>query len=852
MGIERFFSGLIENKSVSQDKFIGNINNKINGNHIFYDSNSILYVTKGSIISKINKILYFLISNPNPRNIPQKIKLLSSEFFIDGNDLANKTPELFISQFNNELLDNLMIKGFINYVLNTLEKYLVKENIKTIYLTFDGVPSKAKMVTQRKRRFTGSVMEELKHKIFAKHKSELEQNEIRYKYEKLKVDWKTGNITPGTLFMKKLSDELTSNIFLNKIKSICSNLIDYTFNGSSTPGEGEYKIVNYLRSDTFRKMVQLNDTHVFYSPDSDAVLLGLILGTTIGLGYTQELKYNTKISNLIILRQNQQSNSYDTINIDTLSSNIFKYIQKLNVSMTSINKDNIISDIVLLLSVFGNDFLPKIESLNVNQHFMTIIDEYTKIILKSNPPKYLMFFNVNTQQRVINIEIMKEIIFSLKKNESKNLQTTYIRNNYYNFKQLKKLLKTTDDKFIHDMNDFLTKTRKLNDDIRNGISDVKKLAIDNLFNKQLIVFLKWRDVSENEVLSKYLKYYMQNGKFPRLNVMLMKYAKTSNTPIHMMNIERKLNNIDPKLKILEYDKELYQLEYMLDGFVNKLNSEKIQLGQISVDENKLMVKTQKIVTGVEQYYKNFFDIDLHDNKKINLLCEKYFIGLMWVFNYYFNKFDEKFHYENGDAYYYHYTHSPLMTQLNEYIQTLDNTKMNNIFSNLEKYKIPRNNYFNCIEQLMYVTPENLLLDIVPNEYHDFINSDPFYRKISFIVEKIWANSPEIPQIIDCRGVFYVSSCHLKIVHENIVDDVGYLKRLRSIKISEKTKLLSKIIKYDEIFSTSKLKTGGSNIIFTAFMCHTCNTLKNYYSGLPKTNENKIIINQLNKLFKNKN
>lgn len=849
MGIERFFSGLTENKAISNDKFIGNTSNKINGNHILFDSNSILYGIKGSVISGINKILYFLIKNENTEIIfPSKIKSIISFLDIKFPNIEKQTPQQFNSFFTTDILDSIMIDKCIEYIINLLKKYFVQENIKTIYFTFDGIPSKAKMVTQRKRRFIGSAMEELKTKVFEKYEKELSKNKIRYAYEKLKVDWKTNNITPGTIFMKKLSDILTSNNFINKIKSTCPNLIDYTFSGSMTPGEGEYKIVNYLRSKKFINMSSLNDTHIFYSPDADAIILGLILGTTVGLQYSNDAELNTKISNFTIFRQNQQTNGYDTINVDILSSSIYKHVQQLNTSSINTNKDNIISDIVLLLTVFGNDFLPKIESLNVNQHFMTIINEYSNILFSSTPIKYLIYYDIQEKKRLLNFGVFKKIIFQLKKNESKNLQTTYIRNNYYNFKQLKKIFKTNDDNFISDVNEFLMQLREMNYSIRTE-KKISEKYNNKKFKKQLLSILKWRHVQENKVFEKYMEYYLSNGKFPRTFIALIKYSSTSNNPLHLMNIEKKLNNIDQQLKITDYDKELYQLEFMLDDYINKLNYERIQLGQVSIDENKLMLRIQKTSDGVCKYYKDFFGIDYTNKKDISKLCDDYLVGIIWVFNYYFNDFSEKYHYENGDTYFYEHEHSPLLTQIYEHVEKLDDKYPEKVLSDLIKHKIPRNNYFNCVEQLLYVSPENILMSVAPPEYIDFIKSDPFYKKIKPLVNKIWSNSPEIPTIIDCRGVFYVSSCHLKIVYDMIdkSDDVKFLKRLRAIKTTEKTKELSKTVGYNEVFSTST-KTGGNNDEqFNTFMAHTCNILKTRYEKINNP-MSKDIVSQINMLI----
>ena len=59
------------------------------------------------------------------------------------------------------------------------------EKLKYFYIAIDGVPSKAKMVEQKKkRRYNSEVISIIEDKIFKKYEDELKKDESRYIFEK--------------------------------------------------------------------------------------------------------------------------------------------------------------------------------------------------------------------------------------------------------------------------------------------------------------------------------------------------------------------------------------------------------------------------------------------------------------------------------------------------------------------------------------------------------------------------------------------------------------------------------------------------------------------------------------------
>lgn len=82
-------------------------------------------------------------------------------------------------------------------------------------------------------------------------------------------------ITPGTSFMVRLQDALKNfvktKIKSNKLWQKCRIILS----GHETPGEGEHKIMEYIRYLKSQSDFDRNTKHCLYGLDADLVMLGL-------------------------------------------------------------------------------------------------------------------------------------------------------------------------------------------------------------------------------------------------------------------------------------------------------------------------------------------------------------------------------------------------------------------------------------------------------------------------------------------------------------------------------------------------------------------------------------------------
>ena len=154
----------------------------------------------------------------------------------------------------------------------------------------------------------------LEQKWFNKRKEDIEvykKQKIREIRENLNmlpnIEWDTNAITPGTKFMEKLSKYLHNIDFKNEYNHDCQVIIS----DSNEPGEGEHKILQYLKQNYSNNDKRNNseNQYLIYGLDADLIMLSMA----------------SKINNIYLLRESVhfgkiQKDSLLLLNIDKLSS----------------------------------------------------------------------------------------------------------------------------------------------------------------------------------------------------------------------------------------------------------------------------------------------------------------------------------------------------------------------------------------------------------------------------------------------------------------------------------------------------------------------------------------------------
>lgn len=158
--------------------------------------------------------------------------------------------EIFASIFN-----------YVNFLVNHVKPQ------KRIYLAIDGVAPRAKMNNQRQRRY---------------HSARSNKSLNEFLTKDLNTDpgvvaFKNNSITPGTEFMMDLIDRLKFFVKRKIHEDDDWKNIEVIVSGGDVPGEGEHKLMEWLRGWKQSPEYDINESHCIYSNDADLIFLSLSL-----------------------------------------------------------------------------------------------------------------------------------------------------------------------------------------------------------------------------------------------------------------------------------------------------------------------------------------------------------------------------------------------------------------------------------------------------------------------------------------------------------------------------------------------------------------------------------------------
>ena len=281
---------------------------------------------------------YFSYIVKNHASILHKLSLTHftvDNFYLDCNsiiyDVVNKID---FSKINEKDTDYI-----INNICYKIDEYIkIIKPINNILVAFDGVAPVAKLDQQRQRRYKSMYQNKISKTIYK---------------DSLPDPWNTTAITPGTVFMNKLSTKI-HKFFKTPKKFKVNNIIVST---STIYGEGEHKIFKYIRTN---KEHLYDDINVIYGLDADLIMLSinnLPITPKIFL-FRETPEFIKSIDNSL------EPNEIYFIDIPELTNTI-----SLNMSFPVFEKttpDGISpSDYIFLCFFLGNDFMPHFPSVNI-------------------------------------------------------------------------------------------------------------------------------------------------------------------------------------------------------------------------------------------------------------------------------------------------------------------------------------------------------------------------------------------------------------------------------------------------------------------------------------------------------
>uniref|UniRef100_A0A665V7T0 5'-3' exoribonuclease 1 n=1 Tax=Echeneis naucrates TaxID=173247 RepID=A0A665V7T0_ECHNA len=233
---------------------------------------------------------------------------------------------------------------------------------KVFFMAVDGVAPRAKMNQQRGRRFRSAKEAEEKIKK-ALDKGEVLPTEARFD---------SNCITPGTDFMARLQEQLKYFVH-NKISTdkLWQNVHVY-LSGHETPGEGEHKIMEFIRSENAKPGHNPNTRHCLYGLDADLIMLGLTSHEPNFSLLREEVRFGGKKSQKRITAP--EETTFHLLHLSLMREYIdYEFSDLKNHIGSDYDLERIIDDWILMGFLVGNDFIPHLPHLHINHDALPLL-----------------------------------------------------------------------------------------------------------------------------------------------------------------------------------------------------------------------------------------------------------------------------------------------------------------------------------------------------------------------------------------------------------------------------------------------------------------------------------------------
>uniref|UniRef100_A0A8C2CMA8 5'-3' exoribonuclease n=1 Tax=Cyprinus carpio TaxID=7962 RepID=A0A8C2CMA8_CYPCA len=516
---------------------------------------------------------------------------------------------------------------------------------RVLYMAIDGVAPRAKMNQQRSRRFRASKegveLVEEKNKM----REEVIQRGGYLPPEEIKERFDSNCITPGTEFMDNLAkclryyiaDRLTNDPGWHNITVFLSD--------ASVPGEGEHKIMDFIRRQRAQPNHDPNTHHCLCGADADLIMLGLATHEPNFTIIREEFKPNKprpcalcgqmghEIKDCQGLAREKQGEHDEFADTVPVSEQEFIFIRLIvlreylerELTMASLpfpfNFERSVDDWVFMCFFVGNDFLPHLPSLEIREGAIDrLVGIYKDVVRKTGG--YLTengFVNLERVELIMQaVGVAEDNIFKKRKDDDESFKRR--------MKEKKKRMKAHQGPSFVPGGQFAPQALGGRD---------RPIAVQNA--RQSAYEMRMQGNQRNQDAAQSLRAMMRNGKSP---------AGASND----------MDNRGVKRKAEDSDSE-----------------------PEPEDNVRLWEEGWK-----QRYYKTKFDVDATDDEFRKKVVQSYVEGLCWVLRYYYQ----------GCAswkWYFPFHYAPFASDFKD---------IKGMFSDFEKGTKP----FKPLEQLMGVFP----------------------------------------------------------------------------------------------------------------------------------------------------
>ena len=226
----------------------------------------------------------------------------------------------------------------------------------------------------------------------------------------------SNTITPGTSFMYNLSKHLQAYIHRKVSTDPAWQGIKVLFSDASIPGEGEHKIMQFIRCQRAQPGYNPNTTHTLHGLDADLIMLALATHELHFYILREEVQFGRK--GLELSQKRKVESGYEDAqklldartcgNGGILPNEFQKSLQRLSVPVLReylmlefgdlkhnmpyvFDFERIIDDVVFFSFFVGNDFLPHLPSLDIRDGALDFLFNVYKRKMPTFPKSYLTY-----------------------------------------------------------------------------------------------------------------------------------------------------------------------------------------------------------------------------------------------------------------------------------------------------------------------------------------------------------------------------------------------------------------------------------------------------------------------------